>query len=249
LFIGGVAAVILELAEPRVRAGVWSHSSFRTDPVDRLKRTGLAAMVTVYAARSVAEKMIAAINDVHGQVSGVTDGGQPYRASDPELLDWVQATAMFGFVEAYQAYVRPLALEERDLFYAEGAPAASLYGAVGAPRSDEEMQAQLVRMLPRLERSEVIFEFLGIMRSARVLPLPFRPIQHMLIRAAVEIVPGEVRRRLGLGQRWGLRGREEALVRRIARLADRIRLDDAPAAQACRRLGLPADYLLKTRLT
>ena len=47
LFIGGVAAVILELAEPRVRAGVWDHTSFRTDPVPRLQRTGLAAMVTV----------------------------------------------------------------------------------------------------------------------------------------------------------------------------------------------------------
>jgi uncharacterized protein (DUF2236 family) len=31
LFIGGIAAVILELAEPRVRAGVWEHTSFRTD--------------------------------------------------------------------------------------------------------------------------------------------------------------------------------------------------------------------------
>jgi uncharacterized protein (DUF2236 family) len=32
LAIGGVAAVILELAEPRVRSGVWDHSTFRTDP-------------------------------------------------------------------------------------------------------------------------------------------------------------------------------------------------------------------------
>ena len=60
LYIGGVAAVLLELAEPRVRAGVWDHTSFRTDPVTRMKRTGLAAMVTVYAARGTAEAMIAA---------------------------------------------------------------------------------------------------------------------------------------------------------------------------------------------
>lgn len=52
LFVGGVTAVILELAEPRVRSGVWDHSSFKTDPLTRLKRTGLAAMVTVYGARS-----------------------------------------------------------------------------------------------------------------------------------------------------------------------------------------------------
>src|SRR5687768_4469075 len=40
LFVGGVAAVILELAEPRVRSGVWDHSRFRSDPVERLQRTG-----------------------------------------------------------------------------------------------------------------------------------------------------------------------------------------------------------------
>src|SRR5271155_5795962 len=36
LFIGGVAAVIMELAEPRVRTGVWERTTFRVDPVRRL---------------------------------------------------------------------------------------------------------------------------------------------------------------------------------------------------------------------
>src|SRR6267142_2769335 len=48
LFIGGVTAVIMELAEPRVRTGVWEHTTFRLNPIRRLRRTGLAAMVTVY---------------------------------------------------------------------------------------------------------------------------------------------------------------------------------------------------------
>src|SRR3954464_727672 len=68
LFTGGVAAVILELAEPSVRTGVWEHTGFRRDPVRRLQRTGLAAMITVYAARSVAEKMIAHVRVLHERV-------------------------------------------------------------------------------------------------------------------------------------------------------------------------------------
>jgi hypothetical protein len=55
LFIGDVTAVVMELAEPRVRTGVWEHTNFREDPIQRLRRTGLAAMVTVYGARSTAE--------------------------------------------------------------------------------------------------------------------------------------------------------------------------------------------------
>ena len=61
LFIGGVSAVLLELAEPGVRDGVWQHSSFRTDALTRLQRTGMAAMVTVYGAKSQAEAMIAGV--------------------------------------------------------------------------------------------------------------------------------------------------------------------------------------------
>ena len=44
LFIGGVAAVIMELAEPRVRTGAWEHTTFRENPIVRLRRAGLAAM-------------------------------------------------------------------------------------------------------------------------------------------------------------------------------------------------------------
>ena len=33
LFIGGVTAVIMELAEPRVRTGLWEHTTFRLDPI------------------------------------------------------------------------------------------------------------------------------------------------------------------------------------------------------------------------
>src|SRR2546421_11623175 len=86
LFIGGVAAVILELAEPRVRTGVWEHSSFREQPLERLRRTALATVVTVYGARSRAEALIARVTRLHGRVAGNTPHGAPYDATDPELL-------------------------------------------------------------------------------------------------------------------------------------------------------------------
>src|SRR5437667_3770357 len=93
VFVGGIAAVILELAEPSVRSGVWEHSSFRTNPVRRLQRTGLAAMVTVYGARSTAEPMIAGVVRMHDKVRGETPAGEAYRANDVGLLTWVHATA------------------------------------------------------------------------------------------------------------------------------------------------------------
>lgn len=243
LFIGGVTAVLLELAEPRVRSGVWDHSSFRTDPVTRLRRTGLAAMVTVYGARSTAEAMIAGVVRRHGAVQGETPDGETYRANDPALLDWVQATATFGFSEAYHRHVRRLERKERDGFYAEAVPAAGLYGASNPPQSSRAMEALFSAMRDRLEPSPIVFEFLDIMNRAPAFPATMRPLQRILVRAAVSATPDWLREHLGLGPRYQLRMGEGALVTLAARLADRVMLRSSPAVQACRRLGLPDGYL------
>src|SRR6266436_3691638 len=126
VFVGGIVAVILELAEPSVRSGVWEHSSFRTNPVRRLQRTGMAAMMTVYGPRNAAEKMIAGVVRRHDTVSGTTPDGEAYHANDRKLLDWVQATAAYGFAEAYNRYVHPLGEEGLSQVFAEGAVADRL---------------------------------------------------------------------------------------------------------------------------
>lgn len=247
LFIGGTTAVLLQLAEPRVRSGVWEHTSFRTDPLPRMARTGLAAMVTVYGARSVAERMIAGVGRMHAQVSGVTPAGQAYQADDQELLDWVQATASFGFLKAYHSFVRPLSQADRDRFYTEAAPAARLYGALGAPQSEAILAQEFEAMRPKLEQSQIIFDFLDIMRRTPVVPGPLRPLQHLCIRASVELLPPWARDILGLGQSHGLRAWEHRLVALAGAAADRVVLKSAPPAQACLRMGLPASYLYRRR--
>ena len=242
LFIGGVTAVILELAEPRVRTGVWEHTTFRLDPVRRLRRTGLAAMVTIYGARSAAEAMIAGVRRIHDTVAGTTPSGESYRANDPELLNWVHATAAYGFLQAYHAYVQPLSSSERDRYYAEGVPAAFLYGATSAPTSEAELETLLRATAGRLERSPIVFEFLEIMRLAPILPLLLRPAQHFLVRAAVDLAPSWVRTILRL-KGHGLHAWEVEAVRQVGAFADRVVLESSPAVEACRRMCLPADYL------
>jgi len=243
LFVGGVAAVILELAEPRVRAGVWGHSTFRGDPLDRIRRTGLSAMMTVYGARSRSEQMIRRVVAMHARINGTTDDGVPYRADDPELLRWVQATASFGFLEAYDAWVHPVDEIARSRFHKEGVEAARLYGAHGTPRTGHERDLYFAMMRDRLEASSVIFEFLDIVRGVRLLPRPLAGVQEMLVKAAIEILPEWVRERLSLGAAWDLRPWQRLLIRRAGAIIDRIPLRAAPPAQACRRLGLPEDYL------
>lgn len=245
LMMGGIAAVILELAEPRVRAGVWEHTSFRRRPLERLQRTGLAAMMTVYGPRSQAEAMIAKVSAMHARIGGVTPEGLAYRADDPELLDWVQATASYGFLEAWAAWVAPLPQAERDRYYADGLTSARLYGARAAPASQAALEGLFDATLARLDGSPVLAEFLGMMRSVPLLPAPLAPLQAWLVTAAIELVPPAVARRIGLDGVPRLAGWQRRLLRSAARTADRIVLHAAPPAQSCRRLGLPPDYLYR----
>jgi uncharacterized protein (DUF2236 family) len=144
-------------------------------------------------------------------------------------------------------YAAPLTLAERDRYYRDGEIAARLYGATEPPCSEAELEALFLAMRPRLEASPIIFEFLHIMRTARILPPLLQPVQPLLVRAAVSLTPPWLRDCLAIGEDLGLRAWEEVLVRRGSALADRIILESSPAVQACIRVGLPANCLYKRR--
>ena len=241
--ICGITAVILELADPAVRTGVWNYSSFATDPMGRLRRTGLAAMVTVYGARSVSEPMIAGIVRMHARVMGETPSGESFTANDVRLLSWVQATASYGFGTAYSEYVSALSGSDFDRMYAEGAPAARCYGALDIPTSEAEWQALLNGMRDRLEPSDILMQFLRIMSGTPAFPAPLRWMQPMLVRAAIALVPEWLRDTLGLSTLPPLTRVEKRLIRLAGAALERIVLPESPPSQSCRRLGLPSGYL------
>ena len=241
LAAGGVCAVLLELADPRIRDGLWQHTTFPTDPLGRLQRTGLAAMATIYGARSRSSELIAHIGKMHAKVRGTTEDGVPYRALDRELLDWVQATATYGFTMAYARFCAPLSAAEIDAAFAEARAPGRLYGALGAPADLAAFEAIKDRLKPGFKPSPIVLEFLAIMDRVQALPLPLRPLQRAAVRGGVAILPPDVRAILGLGRAWDLSLRAAATLRLAGAAAERVVIPGSPAAQAARRLGLPTN--------
>jgi uncharacterized protein (DUF2236 family) len=180
---------------------------------------------------------------MHEKIHGTDTTGNSYSANDPRLLNWVQATAAFGFSEAYQRLVRPLTPNRLDQFYREGGPVSVLYGAATAPRSRAELEQVFGEMRDQLQPSTSIFEFLRIMNESPVLPRPLRSLQRLLVRAAVDLVPDRIRDRLGLSANFGLASWQRPLVGLAGLSADRIVLPLGPASQACLRLGYPVTRL------
>lgn len=249
LSIGGVAAVLLEFADARIRSGVWDHSTYKQDPIGRSQRTGIAAMVGVYGPKSAARRVIQGVTNMHARVQGETPKGETYKALDVELLDWVSATAVWGFVTAYDRFVAPLSDEEKRRYYAEGEAVARLYG-VGSPlTSDADFYAQLERLRPRFEPHPIVIEFLDIVQnSPGALGLP-KPLRRALAQASVSLLPPKVRARLELGAAYDLSSLARGTLRGMGALLERVPIRDAPPAAACRRLGLPSDFLYRSRAT
>lgn len=244
--VGGIAAVILELAEPAVRAGVWDHSTFKVDPIGRMENTGLAAQTIVYGPTKDARRTFDRVNRMHERIVGETHEGKSYRAMDPDLLTWVHVTAGWGFLNAYIRYAEPrMSLADQDRYHAEREEVGHGFGAEWVPTSVAEVDDYMKGMLPRLYVNETVPEFIALVGQAAPLGAAFRPLQRLLAQAAIDLLTPDMQRACGvqvthpLGR--GLRPAVKALVG-TTRTLQRI-FPDGPAQQACRRMNVSTDCL------
>jgi uncharacterized protein (DUF2236 family) len=132
---GGGRALLLQLAHPAVSSAVRQHSAYRQDLLGRTLRTFDAVYRIVFADLDSALAIADRVHARHRTVRGTIDSGPPgvpYRALDPELLFWVQATLIDTTFEVYELLVRRLDPVERETFFSE---AMCFSAAFGIPRS------------------------------------------------------------------------------------------------------------------
>lgn len=247
LGIGGIAAVLLEFAEPRIRSGVWDHSTYKADPIGRSRRTGTVALLACYGPASAAKEVIGKVNHMHGKVKGATPAGETYRAMDPVLLDWVAATASYGFLMAYDRFVHPLSAAEKDRFLRDSAAIGREFGARRTPDSIAAFMTMMEGLEARFEPHPIIFEFLDIIQSGRAAPSIPRFLHRAVARASVSLLPAHVRRRLELGPEFDLTRTDRIALKLAGRLADRRADRNSAPCQASVRLGLPHDFLYRSQ--
>ncbi len=155
LLLAGGRALLMQLAHPKVAAGVAEHSRFQEDPLARLYRTMSAMWSIVFDERSQARAALERVANVHKRVHGVVSGGElvfarePYDAMDQELLLWVHATLIDSALIAYHLFVTPMAEAERSAYYDDSKKLASLFGINDeiVPCSLGAFEAYMNRML------------------------------------------------------------------------------------------------------
>jgi len=241
--VGGVAAVLMEFADARIRSGVWDHSIYKQDPIGRSKRTGVAAMVGVYGPKRAAERVIQGVTNMHSRVNGSTPKGEAYRALDPELLDWVSATAAYGFLTAYDVFVERVPEADKKQYYAEAAPGAKLYGVQNSPMSTADFFQMMDNLIDRFEPHDINEEFLSIIMSGAAAPDTPKYLSRAMARASVSLLPPVVRKTLSLGTKYDLSFVDRMTVKALGKYLNRRAIPGSPPCEASIRVGLPENFL------
>jgi uncharacterized protein (DUF2236 family) len=207
----GPAALLLQIAHPLVAEGVAQHSNFAEDPFKRLHGTIATTMDLVFGDGERAEKAVRRLNGVHRGVRGEPADEQAralaasYRALDPELLLWVQATLIVTSVEAYSRWVRPLTADERERFWQEARRVGVRLG-IALSLSPADWPALMTYWQRMLSDDGPIHVTATARRLAPVIvrpPIPFLPgfAIDLLALPGLSLLPARLRDEFGLP--WG----------------------------------------------
>lgn len=190
MLCGGVSALLLQMLHPLALAGVWDHSNFREDMLGRLRRTSQFVSVTTFGPTAEAERLIAKVRAIHLQVTGVSNDGRPYAASDPDLLTWVHVVESTCFLASHLRYRNPhLSHELQDRYYQETARVAAALGACDIPTSRAAVADYLQRMRPQLVCDERTREVARILLAAPAPSALARPLGWLVMQAGIDLLP------------------------------------------------------------
>jgi uncharacterized protein (DUF2236 family) len=201
----GPAAVLLQIAHPRVAQGVADHSDFQNDALGRLRRTLTTVNRIAFGTVAEAETMRKRMTQVHSKVSGETSVGMPgprhYSAFEPDLLFWVLATLVDASVKGYEFVWGPLSDERREHFYRDFLYFGTYFGLKEneGPADYQEFTDYYADMLA----SDLLGSHPLCAEVAASVVSPPNPLRDRVLGKlgnflAIETLPEEIRERLGL---------------------------------------------------
>lgn len=225
-FVGGMNALLLQLAEPKVAAGVADHSDFADRIFDRLQHT-VAVMVEVgLGDPAEAERALRRMDRAHEGVRGALPDGSTYDAEDPDLRWWVLATLIATVLAVEEAYVGEFDHEDRRRYYHESLEMARVFGVEDAPSDLDGFHSYMSDRITRLEVTDTarqVADHVLHPRMGRIPSFVFAPLR--LVTA--DLLPARLRDAYGIHlsppqRRWLERAQASSRAV-IPMLPDRVR--------------------------
>jgi uncharacterized protein (DUF2236 family) len=199
MYIGGIRALLMQSLHPAAMRAVSDHSGYRGDMWGRLARTSRFLAVTTFGTAVHAQQAVDAVRAIHDRVTGTTEEGVPYAASDPHLLTWVHVAEIESFLLAHRVYGhRRLDAAGRDEYLAQTAEVARRLGVPDPPETEAQLRRTLAGFRPELRGTPAALEAIDLLLVRPPLPALARPAYAGLALAAVGLMPAWTRSELGL---------------------------------------------------
>lgn len=199
MMVGGIAALLTQMLHPKALGGVWDHSNVHDDMIGRLRRTARFIAVTTYGHRDSALAAIGRVNRIHTQVGGTLSDGTAYRADEPRLLAWVHIAGAINFLDGWRRYAEPrMTRSDQDRYFAESSEIARLLNADPVPRTRAAAERLIREFRPELQVDTRTRAFRDLVLKAPAASPAEAPMQALLMRAAVDLLPPFARTLHGL---------------------------------------------------
>jgi uncharacterized protein (DUF2236 family) len=197
LAVAGGGAILMEVLHPSVMAGVFTHSSYRSEPLKRARNTLGYVLRTTFGNTRAATAVIEGVKRMHARVDGARPDGVPYRALDPELIAWVHTCIPWAVMTAFERYNRPLSLDEKSRYLREQAPIGRMAGADWVPENVSQLEDFVAQMRPKLGVNEQLLSFIEFVEG-RSDDLPVGRLERLdrwvSLRGSMSLMPDWARR-------------------------------------------------------
>jgi uncharacterized protein (DUF2236 family) len=204
LLLGGGAAILLQLADPRVGRGVAEHSDFRHRPLDRLIGTLDYVYAIGFGDDDLVTAVVETVNARHHPVRGPADEGRPaYSAFDADAQRWVASTLLATALRLHERLRGPLDTRTADaIVRSYGQLGTSLQAARrGWPDSRDEFDAWWDERVAALTVGpEARSVARTLLSGASALPFGSRALLPLVRLITAALLPAPVRDAYGF--RW-----------------------------------------------
>lgn len=220
LLLGGSAAILLQLADPRVAQGVARHSDFRTRPLDRLFGTLDYVYAIGFGDEAMAARATRTVNARHAPVRGrATDDAPAYSAFDADAQRWVASTLLAAALTLEERLWGPLDDRHADAIVRGYEPLGGRLqaGREGWPKTRLEFEAWWTARLAQLEVGDDARSVArSLLSSSSALPFGAGAALPLVRLMTAALLPPEIRDAYGF--RWTPRASRtaEAWLRSIA---------------------------------
>ena len=227
--LGGAAAILLQIADPIVAAGVDRHSDFARRPQQRLVHTLMYVYAVVLGGPADSARAAAFVERAHRPVAGAND-------ADRQL--WVAATLYFAALRVHEAIFGPISRETAAVALDRYAPLGTAL-RVPAHRWPIDPAAFDAYWAEALADIAVTEEARGVARDLlfpRFAPTWIRAAMPVVRVITVGLLPDPVRTAYGFA--WG-RSESRRFERTIRVVSTAVRAVPGPVRR------LPARLLLR----